>query len=348
MGEPSSRGLTCPSCAGIVPVEEGVRVVKCPYCHEHSILQGDAGVRRWQVRHQVSRASALRAIKDFFAGVKKARDLGRTAEVQELFPIYVPYWRVRASVAGWVLGRRKVKSDEYEPREIEIMEEMQWTDASAEVSELGVHSVRIPPGELEPYDPDALRRKAMVFDPTESPEEAMAEAARHFAHRARRKERRVEVVLEKVYLLRQRLALVYYPLWVARYTYRDRAYQAVVDGVGGGVLYGKAPGNIGYRAAVLVAAMAIGNFVLVHGTALAARLIAAMDDPDDGAAMLLLIPLSIGVGFVAAGYQSFRYGEEVEVIHEVARKAAVADAEETALDRLPGGRIGTKVLERMR
>src|SRR5690606_41752721 len=46
--------------------------------------------------------------------------------------------------------------------------------------------------------------------------------------------------------------------WVLRYLYRGRAFQVVVDGYSGKVLYGKAPGNTIYRAAVLVASMAVG------------------------------------------------------------------------------------------
>ena len=47
-------------------------------------------------------------------------------------------------------------------------------------------------------------------------------------------------------------SLVYYPLWVLRYSYRGRSFQVVVDGFSGEVLYGKAPGSVFYRAAVLV------------------------------------------------------------------------------------------------
>ena len=58
------------------------------------------------------------------------------------------------------------------------------------------------------------------------------------------------------------LALVYYPLWVARYHYRHRSYQVVVDGYNGRVLYGKAPGNTLYRALMLVAGTAPGHLLV--------------------------------------------------------------------------------------
>src|SRR3990172_3630048 len=65
-----------------------------------------------------------------------------------------------------------------------------------------------------------------------------------------RGEAALEVIAsERIERLGSRRALVYFPLWVARYTFRNRSYQIVVDGTSGKVLYGKAPGNIWFRAA---------------------------------------------------------------------------------------------------
>ena len=73
---------------------------------------------------------------------------------------------------------------------------------------------------------------------------------------------------------RRRLGLVYYPLWVLRYLYRGRSFQVVLDGYSGKVLYGKAPGNTIYRAAILVLSMAAGAFVAIDVSALAVYLLA--------------------------------------------------------------------------
>ena len=43
--------------------------------------------------------------------------------------------------------------------------------------------------------------------------------------------------------------MVYYPLWVVRYSFQNRTYQVIVDGEDESrVCYGKAPGNNLYRA----------------------------------------------------------------------------------------------------
>ncbi len=178
-----------------------------------------------------------------------------------------------ASVAGWRLGRVRRDKDSTKPVEVEVLEEMQWNDAAVDVSEFGVNRVPIAGKNFEPFDQDRLSGEGMIFEATESSTDAAAEAAAYFQQVARSKKSLSSTYLEKFHMLRQKLSLVYYPLWVARYQYRNRSYQVVVDGVNNKILYGKAPGNILYRAGALVVGMAVGNLLLVHGTALALQVL---------------------------------------------------------------------------
>lgn len=317
-----SQGLTCPNCSGVVPVPEGVRLVECPFCHMRSLVQGEKGVRRWQVARKVERTQAETAVRGFFSGLRKARDLPKNAEIKDLFLVYLPYWRVQATVAGWIFGRERKDKDSTRPVEVELLEDMHWNDAAVDVSEFGVHRVSLSKQDLQPYNADQLHAEAMVFEPSESPTDAQAEAEQHFTLRARGKRSLRTTHFEKFHLLRQQLSVVYYPLWVSRYEYRNRNYQVVVDGVKGQVLYGKAPGNIFFRAAALVAGMATGNFFLVNGTVIAGYLAAASSD-DDGL-WIVLLPLILGIALIAAGYAAFRYGEEVEELGAENKKAETA------------------------
>ncbi len=330
-----SKGLTCPNCNGVVPLPEGVRVVTCPFCDMRSLVQGERGVRRWQISNKIDRDQALTAVKSFFSGMNKARDLKKTAEIREVFLVYLPYWRVQAFVAGWLFGREKSGKDSTRPVEVEVMDEMLWNDAAADVSEFGVHSVSAAKSDLEPYDSDLLHAEAMVFEPVESRDDAMREAQSHFLHRGRQKKRLRQKFFEKFHFLRQKLSLVYYPLWVARYEYRGRNYQVVVDGTSGNVLYGKAPGNIFFRALMLIGGMALGNFILVNGSILGGLVVASSEEGD--AIWLPLIALAVGIGFIAAGYLRFRHGEEVETLQDSAKKAALADGSTNSRGMLSGG-----------
>jgi hypothetical protein len=308
-----------------VPVPEGARLVTCPSCRQRLFVQGDRGVRRWQLRRVVTRDQAQQTVTGFFGGMNKAGDLRRKAEIKELFLVYLPFWRVMAQVAGWRLGRVRKDKDSTRPIEVEVLEEMQWNDAAVDVSEFGVNRVPIAGQHFEPFDQDRLSAEGMVFEAAESPTEAIAEADTFFEQAARSKKSLASTYLEKFHMLRQRLSLVYYPLWVARYQYRNRSYQVVIDGVNNKVLYGKAPGNILYRAGALVLGMAVGNLLLVHGTAFAAQVLFYAHDSDNDAFAILLIPPVLGILAIAQGYRSFRYGEEVEQIDREARKAVRKD-----------------------
>ena len=325
MTDTQSKGLTCPACSFTVPVPEGARLVTCPSCQQRLFVQGDRGVRRWQLRRVVSRDEAERTVRGFFNGMNKAGDLKRKAEIQELFLMYLPFWRVMAQVAGWRLGRVRKDKDSTKPIEVEVLEEMQWNDAAVDVSEFGVNRVPMAGKNFEPFDQGRLSAEGMIFEATESSTEAAAEAATYFQQTARSRKRLSTTYLEKFHMLRQRLSLVYYPLWVARYQYRNRSYQVVVDGVNNKILYGKAPGNILYRAGALVLGMAVGNLLLVHGTAFAAQVLFYASDSDNDAFAILLIPPVLGILAIAQGYRSFRYGEEVEQIDREARKAVKRD-----------------------
>ena len=314
-----SQGLTCPNCKGVVPVPEGVRMVRCPYCDQQSLVQGERGVRRWQVARNVEREQALKIVQNFFSDIKKANGLKRQAKIREVFLVYLPYWRVAAFVAGWMFGRIRKDKDSTRPSEVEVMEEMHWNDAAVDVAEFGVHSVQISKDKLIPFDSVALHREAMVFEPTESRTEALAEAEQHFVHRGQNRGNLVQKHFEKFHTLRPNLSLVYYPLWVARYEFRERNYQVVIDGVKGKILYGKAPGNIFYRAAALVVSMALGNLILVNGTILALTL--TNNSSDDDGSGFFFVPALIGLGLTVLGYHAFRYGEEVEEVDKSARKA---------------------------
>jgi hypothetical protein len=301
-----------------------MRIVTCPYCDMRSLVQGERGIRRWQVGNQLARPQALEVVKGFFSGFNKARDINSKAQITDLFLAYIPYWRVTSFVAGYLFGRVKSGDKETKPVEVEVLEEMAWNDAAVDVSEFGVHRIVVRADALEPFNAEELHAQGMVFEPVESASEALEEARKHFIHRGQTKRKLKQKYFEKFHLLRQRLSLVYYPLWITRYQYRERSYQVVVDGVSGEVLYGKAPGNIFYRAAMLVGGMATGTFILVNGTLLAGGLLAESSDSDGCG--FVLIPLALGIGLIVAGYRRFRYGEEVESIQETAKKAPLAGA----------------------
>jgi DNA-directed RNA polymerase subunit RPC12/RpoP len=306
-------GLACPNCAGTLSVNEGQRIVRCPYCNARSLVRGERGLERYQVVRRINAETAAGSVRGFWRGFNRAMDLARRAHISELFLVYLPYWRAQAMLAGWIFGQKKVgsgKDSRYEPREVQLMEQVDWTGAAGDVAEFGVTRVDLAGTEFSVFDPDGMHEEAMVFEPTGSQTAARDSAEKEWRSQAQKKSGLDNIGQVLLRFLRESLALVYYPLWVARYTYKQRAYQVVVDGFTGRVLYGKAPGNVFFRALMLVAGTALGSFVLVNGLVLAVVLL-GNSDSDDGLALLAL-PFVAGAALIAGGYRLFRWGEEIE------------------------------------
>lgn len=308
-------GLACPSCNGTLSVREGQRIVKCPYCSHCSYVKGERGLPRFQVARRVERPAAEGAVRQFWEGMNKAADLKQKANIQELFLAYVPYWRGQASVVGWFFGREQEGSGEHRrmvPRERKIRSDMEWTGAAGDVGEFGVESVSTDGKSLAAYDADALHHEGLVFEPVGSADEALATARLDWETRARQGARLSEISQAWLQRLRERLSMVFYPLWVARYTYRNRVYPVVVDGFSGKVLYGKAPGNVLFRAMMLVGGTGLGSCVIVNGLYLAAQILNDSSSHSRDSGWLLVIPFVVGAGLIGAGYRAFRFGEEIE------------------------------------
>ncbi len=252
------HGLYCPECGGTLEIEESQAVVNCPYCGVSSLLTGEKRVWRLQARRAVEQEEALKVMPRFFSGYDKAPDLKRQATINECFLVYLPYWRAWMRAVAWLFGRKKDEDATY-PVEKVITEDYVWTGTACDVSEFGPQEIKYHRrAVLELYDREALQREGLVFEPVESSTEAMNQARETFQEHARRKVSLSETRFERFQFLREKLTLIYYPLWIVRYGYRGRFYQVIVDGVTGELVYGRAPGNPVLQAVALVVTMLVG------------------------------------------------------------------------------------------
>ncbi len=312
-----TQGLSCPNCGGMVPIPEGQTIVVCPFCGLRAHVRGERGLRRFQTPVRVKRESLPQTLKQFLSSnMAIAADASRKAQLSEVFLAYLPFWAYWVRVMGWVFGQKKIRSGKhtrYEAREVKIVEEMTWNGAACDVGEFGVTEVPLTTQALTPFEPERLHEQGMVFEPVGSQTDARSNAAKAVEETIVKRSKLDRIAQVFTRFTRKRFGLVYYPLWVMRYLYRGRVFQVVVDGFSGQVLYGKAPGNTLYRAAMLVGGMALGAAVAVDGGALALYL--ATQTKGDSAATLFIGCLAlfgVGFGIMGVAYRAFRYGEQYE------------------------------------
>jgi len=314
----TSTGLNCPRCGGIVPIPEGQVIVRCPYCELRSVVRGERGLRRYQLTCRIDRGQAVGAFRKFLsASLAIARDAPGKAQLTDAFIAYLPFWMAWGRAMGYALGQERVGSGDhkrYEPREVRIVEEMTWNGAACDVGEFGVEQVPLTSSQaLEPFQADNLHNSGLVFEPVGSAEEARQIAHTEFENRIRRKGNLDRLSQLFVRVTRQRMGLVYYPMWILRYLYRGRSFQVVVDGTSGRILYGKAPGNTLYRAAVLVGGMLVGAILAVDVPSLMISLMGnSRGDSSEGLLAVAGGAFLAGLALMYGSFRKFRYGEQYE------------------------------------
>jgi uncharacterized protein YbaR (Trm112 family) len=305
-------GLACPSCAGALEVETGVRVLVCPYCDTSLLAVSELGLRRFAVEPKLGLEAAREAARGWLGrGWHKDRRLAEAAELGESFLCFLPFFRVEADVVGVALGteeRRRTtgsgKRRRTETYEVDVERTVERhfdrTFAAVNVAELGVWRVDLRGDRLLPFDPSVLERLGMIFPPTRSEAEVRRSALDEVRQEADPGKGLKRVRFRFVDTVREMFTAVYYPLWVVRYRFENRAYLVVVDGEDGEVAYGKAPGNDFYRALMMVATEAVVCFA-------ATTVVRIADD-----VRVMLAVAAIGAVAVAWAWKKFRYGGVVE------------------------------------
>ncbi len=266
------EGLSCPSCGGALEVVTGLRVVTCPYCDKSLLATPEVGVRRWVVKPRLDLEKARETGRRWLSkGWSKDSRLRREAEIGETILCFLPFYRVEADCVGFALGteerrrsrgsgsRRRVEVEEIDV-ERSVARSYDATFPALNVAEWGIQRIDLRGDQLVPYDRFALERHGMVFPPTGSETVVKKAAIEQFKLQSDPSGGLEKVRFRFLETLRERLSVIYYPLWIVRYRFRDRSYQLLVDAEDGTLAYGKSPGNDFYRAAMLVGSQALALF----------------------------------------------------------------------------------------
>lgn len=309
------KGLSCPSCGGELNIAEGIRTLNCKYCNSLLVVKGSSGSIKYYVPRKIDKNIAIRNTFEWLgSGFNKARKLKTLSIVTDAFPIYVPFWRVSADVVGWIFGKER-KTDSkgntyYEDVEREIKTSYDKTYPACNISELGVKRVNLTGDEILPVDFEILQQDSMLFNIISSESDIFDYALKGFSEQTRSEINLYEVTFEHYDLVRKKISIIYYPLWVVRYVFANRIYQVVVDGEDGTICYGKAPGNNLYRAVRGVLGTALGMYLLTFF-----GIFSLMSESSNNwnKFVILLYVFSVigGLSSIRSAWKHFRYGGEV-------------------------------------
>jgi hypothetical protein len=298
--------MGCPQCGGALQSPEGEKVANCPYCRSLLYIEGDKGVFTSMFKNSLDEPRARGELARWLGKGLKARDLPQKAAITEVFPIYVPFWRLRARAAGWVCGyreeRRRDSQGNYHteriPMEVMVFRDFEWSEIACDPGDIGVTRLPGIAGEVLSHDEGLIP----TFEPTTSPDDARGKGIEGVRSQAIASTKVPKITFQKMHVLPRYLGLVYYPIWVCRYTYEGRTYFATLDGVSARSLSGRAPGDPLYQALIGVGGAAGGGLI----TGLSAAGLVVWDVGE-----VAIIGLIVGVVVFVAGFLFFRHGSEV-------------------------------------
>ena len=304
MSEIMLRGVSCPSCAGSLEVTEGTTVLSCQFCGSGLLVMGDRGLSRYYVPIRITKEQILEKIQIWFRKIDKAPDLRKEAKITEMFPVFIPFWRVNAKIIGWVLGDVKKgsgKNTTYKPVERHVHQNYEFTAPACDVGEFGVKWVDLKGDEIRPFELETVQSLGMTFGIMTTPTDTVQLCDQKFIEWGEKSAGVTRKTFTRLHKIGSSCNLVYYPLWVTRYEYKNRIYQVTADGESGQLLYGRAPGNNLYRVGWLLGSIFTGDFILTSGLR-AGKL-------DDNVLGLIAVCIVIMV----IGYRKYRHGGEIKI-----------------------------------
>ena len=303
-----SLSMSCPNCGGALALDEGAHYTSCPYCTAMLTVEGDDGVRKIMFKNKVTRVQSIEAVQRWWKGGFKARDLKTQGKITETYQIYVPFWRLKARAAGWVCGyrtetHRDSKGNTHTkrvPLEKMILRDFDWSRVACDPGEIGIEHLRNFEGEAI-LNEDAVP----TFEVTTSRSDAIAKGSQQVMSEATAYTGVPTVTFQDIHVFPKGLSIIFYPIWVVRYTYSDRIYFATVDGVTGMVLSGRAPGDNLWRSITMSAGMAIGGIGFSFCTWL------GLTYPSQESIGVAVVGAIISLGIAAGAFAFFRYGSEM-------------------------------------
>ncbi len=300
-----SVGLNCPTCGGAISIAEGENAVNCPYCSSVLFVEGDQGVTTIAFKNKVARDSAMTSTQSWWRRGLKARDLPKTGKVIETYPIYLPFWRTSTRVAGWICGYEERRHTDQKgnvkveriPKESMVLQDYSYSEIACDPGDLGIRSLRNLVGESSFADFEMIP----TFEATTSKDDAVVHAKTDAVSKARSSARVPHVTFERLHVFPRALTMIYYPVWVVRYNYRDRMYMDTVDGITGQVLSGRAPGDPLFQSLAVTGGSSLGGLIaagsIIYGS--------SADDWRIG-----LAGLAVGLVVLFLAYRFFRHGSE--------------------------------------
>ena len=249
---------------------QGHRLVVCGRCGVRLLVREPGGYSRWYFPAKIGKLEAVGVGSVWLRQHPGINRSARTAPFVQASLLYAPIWEYRALVAGWEFGSKLRtqtvlvgKEDKNEHLELQLVRqkveeprlgERRFYEAALDLAALGATRPRITGREFAlPLLPGEIEEDALVLEATGTAAEIAA---------AGRRSALTPLVGDntsgtRLFPLRERVTLLFYPLWLLRFRDGNRLYEMTVDGRTGTIFSARAPAGNRQRLLVAVAQMVV-------------------------------------------------------------------------------------------
>jgi hypothetical protein len=181
-----------------VPFDTGVKFVKCPYCASQVYIDRSGAGFYYALPYMVKENDAIGMFKRWAAGSTKAKDLDRLAQIAGVKRRYFPVYMFKRDLNGV---------------------EQVFIETAGSTTLPGLHSLKVPAGDLKIFDPSFDTQGAELVKPD------------------------IEMLsyLNTLPGKPKEQALVYFPIWTIDYVFNQKKYEVVLDGSSGEVFSAEFP-----------------------------------------------------------------------------------------------------------
>ena len=215
-----------------MPFDTGVKFVKCPYCASQIYLDRSGAGFYYALPYMVKENDAVGMFKRWAAGSTKAKDLDKLAQVAGVKRQYFPVYMFKRDLNGV---------------------EQVFIETAGSTTLPGLHSLKVPAGDLKIFDPSFDTQGAELVKPD------------------------IEMLsyLNTLPGKPKEQALVYFPIWKIDYVFNQKKFEVVLDGSSGEVFSAEFPmrSSTAYVAVAAVGFLAIAAEGLVATSSMLAAAI---------------------------------------------------------------------------
>ena len=239
------ESILCKQCGAPLKGAPGEIIVTRGYCGTAARLDGD---RPFLLKHamlaaKVDRAGAQAAVEGWMGGgFLMPAGMARAAKVESLECVYVPFYvfavEVRTTYAG-VLTRTGTS----ERREGVVPRDYFWKVLGRRSSEFPVRAYKVPLAAKVPFEVGAMAAGSRFLNAEVDEDEAERMARAQVEEKEQAMLKDIVDVVERAEtgVVLKDAEFLHVPLWFARFVYKGKPGQVIIDAAAGEVVYGDIP-----------------------------------------------------------------------------------------------------------